>query len=451
MGPGTRHLYSNQPRGLLLGSAAAAMTASHGTRARGRASSLLPAAGLSGLSSCPVDPASRPSDASPVPTQPLGPPAGDDRPVSGGTGQRIRVAVVFGGRSSEHAISCLSAGSVLSAIDRDKYEVVPVGITTAGRWVVEQDRPEQLAIRDGVLPAVDASGAHVVLAGDPTHAGVEVRGTKAALGVLAGVDVVFPVLHGPWGEDGTIQGLLELAGIPYVGSGVFASAAAMDKGHMKAVLRSAGLTVGPYTLITDRAWREDAQGCMAPISALGYPVFVKPARAGSSVGISKVKSSAELQAAIELAREHDPRVIVEAGFADVREVECGVLSFPDGARASACAEIVVRPGHEFYDFEAKYLEDAVDLIVPADLPETVRRAVQSEAVAAFEALTCEGLARVDFFITAAGQAVVNEVNTMPGFTSISMFPRMWAASGVSYPELIDHLITDALRRGTGLR
>lgn len=365
--------------------------------------------------------------------------------------RRTRVAVIFGGRSSEHAISCISAGSVLSALDREKYDVVPVGITPAGRWVVEADRPEQLAIIGGVLPGVDESGDHVVLAGDPTHAGIEVRQQAAAMAVLSEVDVVFPVLHGPWGEDGTIQGLLELAGIPYVGSGVFASAAAMDKGHMKAVLRSAGLSVGPYTLITDAAWRADPASCMAPIAALGYPVFVKPARAGSSVGISKVKHARDLRAAIELAREHDPRVVIEAGFANVREVECGVMSFPDGARASQCAEIVVRPGHDFYDFEAKYLQDAVDLIVPADLPEHVRRSVQSQAVAAFEALTCEGLARVDFFITAAGEAVVNEVNTMPGFTSISMFPRMWAASGISYPELVDHLIADALRRGTGLR
>jgi D-alanine-D-alanine ligase len=365
--------------------------------------------------------------------------------------RRIRVAVVFGGRSSEHAISCISAGSVLSAIDRSKYEVVPIGITPEGRWVIERDEPERLRITDGMLPGVDAAGAHVVLSGDPTHRGLHVRPSEEAVGLLHDIDVVFPVLHGPWGEDGTIQGLLELAGIPYVGSGVFASAAAMDKGHMKAVLAGSGLAVGPYQLVTDSAWRTDRDGVLSRLTGLALPVFVKPARAGSSVGITRVTDWAALVEAIEEARRHDPRVIVEQGLLGVREIECGVLDGPHGARASTCAEIVVRAGHDFYDFEAKYLDDAVDLIVPADLPPEVEQAVRSESVAAFEALTCEGLARVDFFVTPDGRAVVNEVNTMPGFTSISMFPRMWAASGLDYPELIDHLISDALRRGTGLR
>ena len=365
--------------------------------------------------------------------------------------RRIRVAVVFGGRSSEHAISCISAGSVLSAIDRTAYDVVPIGITTEGRWVVERDEPERLRITDGRLPAVDATGSHVVLPGDPTHGGIDVRPADAAVGLLHDVDVVFPVLHGPWGEDGTIQGLLELAGIPYVGSGVFASAAAMDKGHMKAVLLAAGLEVGPYELVTASQWRDDPNAVLDRLVPLGMPVFVKPARAGSSVGITRVTDPADLPAAIEAARAHDPRVIVEAGFLGVREIECGVLDGADGPQASVCAEIVVRPGHDFYDFEAKYLEDAVDLIVPADLPPEVEASVRAQAVQAFEALTCEGLARVDFFVTPEGRAIVNEVNTMPGFTSISMFPRMWQASGMTYRELVDHLISDALRRGTGLR
>jgi D-alanine-D-alanine ligase len=365
--------------------------------------------------------------------------------------RRIRVAVVFGGRSSEHAISCISAGSVLAAIDRDKYDVVPIGITTEGRWVVERDEPERLRITDGQLPAVDSGGAHVVLTGDPTHRGLDVRPSEEAVGLLHDIDVVFPVLHGPWGEDGTIQGLLELAGIPYVGSGVFASAAAMDKGHMKAVLSAAGLAVGPYELVSDSQWRADPQAVLARLERLALPVFVKPARAGSSVGITRVTDHADLAAAVEAARAHDPRVIIEQGFLGVREIECGVLDGPEGPRASTCAEIVVRPGHDFYDFEAKYLEDAVDLIVPADLPQPVEDDVRAQAVAAFEALTCEGLARVDFFVTADGRAIVNEVNTMPGFTSISMFPRMWQASGMSYPDLVDHLLADALRRGTGLR
>lgn len=365
--------------------------------------------------------------------------------------RRIRVAIVFGGRSSEHAISCVSAGSVLAAIDRDRFDVVPIGITAEGRWVAERDDPVRLRITDGRLPAVDAAGTHVVLPADPTHRGLDVRSGEAVAGLLHDVDVVFPILHGPWGEDGTIQGLLELAGIPYVGSGVFASAAAMDKGHMKAVLAAAGLEVGPFQLVTAAQWRADADAVLARLGQLELPVFVKPARAGSSVGITRVTDRAELPAAIEVAAVHDPRIIVEQGFLGVREVECGVLDGADGPRSSVPAEIVVRPGHAFYDFEAKYLEDAVDLIVPADLPAEVERDVRTQAVAAFEALTCEGLARVDFFVTPDGRAIVNEVNTMPGFTSISMFPRMWQATGMTYRELIDHLISDALRRGTGLR
>jgi D-alanine-D-alanine ligase len=365
--------------------------------------------------------------------------------------RRIRVAVVFGGRSSEHAISCISAGSILGALDRDRYDVLPIGITPEGRWVVERDEPERLRIADGALPAVDANGSQVVLHGDPTRRGVEVHSSDDALAMFHDVDVVFPVLHGPWGEDGTIQGLLELAGIPYVGSGVFASAAAMDKGHMKAVLAAAGLAVGPYELVTARQWREAPDAVLDRLARLALPVFVKPARAGSSVGITRVTDPAELPAAIGAARAHDPRVIVEQGFLGAREIECGVLDGPDGARASVPAEIVVRPGHDFYDFDAKYLEDAVDLVVPADLTDEVVAEVRRQSVAAFEALTCEGLARVDFFVLPDGSAVVNEVNTMPGFTSISMFPRMWQASGMTYPALVDHLIGDALRRGTGLR
>ncbi len=365
--------------------------------------------------------------------------------------RRIRVAVVFGGRSSEHAISCISAGSVLAALDRDRYDVVPVGITAEGRWVVEQDDPQRLRISAGVLPRVDSSGHHVVLAADPTHRGLHMRPADAAAGILRDVDVVFPVLHGPWGEDGTIQGLLELAGVPYVGSGVFASAAAMDKGHMKAVLRSGGLHVGPFEIVTAAQWVGDRASVLTRLRRLRMPVFVKPARAGSSVGITKVDDSDGLVAAVEVAREHDPRVVVEEGLSGIREIECGVLDAPDGPRASVCAEIIVREGHDFYDFDAKYLDDAVDLVVPADLEPDILADVQAQAIQAFQALTCEGLARVDFFVTDEGRAIVNEVNTMPGFTSISMFPRMWQASGLTYPQLVDHLIEDALRRGTGLR
>jgi D-alanine-D-alanine ligase len=362
------------------------------------------------------------------------------------------VAVVFGGRSSEHAISCVSAGSVLRALDREVYDVVPIGLTPDGRWVLEDDDPERLSITDGKLPEVHATGASVVLAGDPTRREMQVHAAGDVPGELAGVDVVFPVLHGPYGEDGTLQGLLEMAGIPYVGSGVLASAAAMDKGYMKALFAAAGLEQAAYVVISDRAWRSDRERVLADVEGLGLPVFVKPARAGSSVGITKVKRHEDLVAAVETARSHDPRVVVEASVEGAREIECGVLADPDGEpRASVCAEIVVTGDHEFYDFEAKYLDDAADLVVPAHLTEQESGHVRVLALRAFDALGCEGLARCDFFLTADGRVLVNEVNTMPGFTAISMFPRVWAESGVDYPTLVDRLVRDALRRGTGLR
>ena len=367
-------------------------------------------------------------------------------------GRRIRVAVVFGGRSSEHAISCVSAGSVLRALDRRRYDVVPVGISRDGRWVLEPDDPDRLTITAGQLPEVDGSGTAVLLAADPTRRGLQVHASGDVPEVLAAVDVVFPVLHGPWGEDGTVQGLLEMAGVPYVGSGVFASAAAMDKGHMKSLFRSA------------RPARRAGRGDHAPAvgggpgrgaaagGGAGPPGLRQAGPAGSSLGITKVHHPAGLVPAIEEARSHDPRVVVERSVEGAREIECGVLEDPDGRpRASVCAEIRVRGGHEFYDFAAKYLEDAADLVVPADLAPAVAERVRALAVAAFESLGCEGLARVDFFVTGDGGVVLNEVNTMPGFTAISMFPRMWAASGLSYPELVDRLVADALRRGTGLR
>jgi D-alanine-D-alanine ligase len=362
------------------------------------------------------------------------------------------VAVVFGGRSSEHAISCVSAGSVLRALDRERYDVVPIGLTTDGRWVLESDDPDRLRITDGRLPEVDGTGVALVLAADPTRRDLEVHPPGDVPSTLAGVDVVFPVLHGPYGEDGTIQGLLEMAGVPYVGSGVLASAAAMDKGAMKALFAHAGLEQAPYVVITDRDWRRDRAAALDRVAALGLPVFVKPARAGSSLGITKVKDAAGVEAAVESAREHDPRIVVEASVEGVREIECGVLVDADGEpQASVCAEIVVHGAHEFYDFEAKYLDDAADLVVPADLPVEVAERVRELAVRAFDSLSCEGLARCDFFVAPDGRVLVNEVNTMPGFTSISMFPRVWAESGVDYPTLVDRLVADALRRGTGLR
>ena len=357
--------------------------------------------------------------------------------------KRITVAVVFGGRSTEHAISCVSAGSVLAALDPERYEVVPVGMTPVGGWSLQPADPARLAIRHGVLPALDSSGPELTVVGDATHHGMS--------DVLRDVDVVFPVLHGPWGEDGTLQGLFELAGIPYVGSGVFASAAAMDKGHMKAMFRSEGLPVGDYRVISDARWRSDRSGVLEELATVGLPLFVKPARAGSSLGISKVTGPADLEKAIEAARAHDPRVIVEAAVEAAREIECGVLAGVDGTpQVSVCAEILVSPGHEFYDFEAKYLDDGVDLVVPADLPDDVSARVRDLALQAYDVLGCEGLARVDFFVQ-GDSVLINELNTMPGFTPTSMFPLVWAHSGVDYPTLVDRLIADALRRGTGLR
>ena len=361
---------------------------------------------------------------------------------------RIRVAVIFGGRSSEHTISCISAGSILRAIDKSKYEVIPIGITHEGKWVLETTDSERLSIAGGVFPEVDDTRSAVLFTPDPSATHLVVQ--SEVPDVLAQVDVVFPVLHGPWGEDGTIQGLFELAGVPYVGSGVFASAAAMDKAHLKALMRAANIPVGPYEVVTDNDWKLNQSEVLARIEKLGFPVFVKPCRAGSSVGISKVKSVNDLTSAIELAREHDPKLIIEASMENTREIECGVLGGKNGPRASVLAEIIVREGHEFYDFEAKYVDDSVELSVPAKLDADITKRAQDVACAAFTAIDGEGLARVDMFIT-GDQIVINEINTMPGFTPISMFPRMWNESGMEYPELIDYLISDALRRGIGLR
>jgi D-alanine-D-alanine ligase len=362
---------------------------------------------------------------------------------------RTTVLVLFGGRSTEHSISCVSAGSVMRAIDRERYDVVPVGITQGGAWVRYTEDPADLVIRDGHLPTVDPHGEPAFLSVDPSAPGVWF-GQAPGSGAWQPIDVVFPVLHGPYGEDGTIQGMLEIAGLPYVGSGVFSSAACMDKGHTKALLADAGIPAGRWHSFRHRGWHEGPD--QEVVAGLGWPLFVKPARAGSSVGVSKAASVDALHAAVESAGRHDPHVIVEASVEQAREIECGVLVGPDGkARASVCAEILVRAGHDFYDFEAKYLDDSVDLIVPADLPDDQHQTVRSLAIEAFNALQCEGLARVDFFIDPDGQIMVNEINTMPGFTAISMYPRMWAETGVDYPELIDTLISEALARRPGLR
>jgi D-alanine-D-alanine ligase len=364
------------------------------------------------------------------------------------TPRRTRVAIVFGGRSTEHAISCVSAGSILTALDPDEFEVVPVGITREGRWVLASGDPARLSIADRRLPEITAAaGAAVVLPADPTANGLMVLEPGAGAGVLADVDVVFPALHGAYGEDGTIQGMLEMAGIPYVGANVFASAAAMDKEFTKKLAAAEGIPVGPYAVL-----RAGVSLSEADKERLGLPVFVKPSRAGSSHGITRVTDWADLDDAVATARRIDPKVLVEAAVVG-REVECGVLEGEAGGapEPSLLAEIHVAPdaGHDFYDFEAKYL-DASTYDIPAVLPDHVTRQIQEYACRTFTALDCAGLARVDFFVTPDDRVYLNEINTMPGFTPTSMFPLMWAATGLEYPKVVSRLIRTALRRGTGL-
>ncbi|MEQ4719139.1 D-alanine--D-alanine ligase family protein [Nonomuraea sp. B19D2] len=360
-----------------------------------------------------------------------------------------RVAVVFGGRNSEHAVSLMGAGSVLDAIDRSKYEVIPVGIAQDGRWVLAAS-DQRYAIESGELPVVDTSGAALALpSGGSSLVAYDAGSIPVELGT---VDVVFPVMHGPFAEDGTIQGLLEMAGVRYVGSGVLASAVGMDKAYMKTVMAAAGLPTGRYVVVRDRDWRLDRGRVLKEAESLGWPVFVKPARAGSSQGISKASDMAELESAVEFARQHDPKVLIEAAI-EGREIECAVLESlgDEPAAASLPGEVKVEGGQEFFDFEAKYYPDQMSLTVPADIPEETVAELRAMAVRAFESLDCEGLARVDFFYTPDGELIFNEINTMPGFTSLSVAPQLWAASGLDYPALVDRLIQLALSRPTGLR
>jgi D-alanine-D-alanine ligase len=355
------------------------------------------------------------------------------------TERKLRVAVVFGGRSTEHEVSCLSAGSVLANVDRERFDVVPVGIARDGAWVLGPSDPAALTANGRELPSVESPGAGT---------GIVPTATKSAGELIGGVDVVFPVLHGAFGEDGTIQGMLELAGIPYVGPGVLASAAAMDKEVTKKLLKAAGLAVGEWvTLRRGTATLTDDQR-----EQLGLPVFVKPARAGSSTGITRVTDWADLDDAIATARAIDPKVIIEAAV-EGREVEVGVLEFPDGrVEASLPAEIrIVAEGVDFYDYDTKYLDDATEYDIPAKLDDDVTARLRAQAVAAFTGLDCQGLARVDFFVRPDGSLVINEVNTMPGFTEISMYPKVWSVTGVDYATLISTLIETAIARGTGLR
>jgi D-alanine-D-alanine ligase len=381
---------------------------------------------------------------------------------------KIRVAVVFGGRGPEHAISCASGGTVLATIDRDRYEVIPIGILPDGRWVLTADEPERLAISGGQLPSVEAvaaPGAEVRPADGPGSGALTAAEPGAIPRALGDVDVVLPVLHGPFGEDGTIQGLLEMAGIRYVGAGVLASAVSMDKEYMKLIFRAKGLPVGPFVVVRDQDWQPAADGTtvspsvaaerkrvLDAIGELGWPVFVKPARGGSSIGTSKAADLGELHEAIETARRYDRKVLVERAIPGC-EVECGVLEGIDGGPpdTSLPGQLVVAGGEEFFDFEAKYLDDANRMIIPAPVPAQHADEIRRLAAAAFEAVSGEGLARVDFFYTPDGEILLNEINTLPGMTAASYFPKMWAATGLSLADLVERLITTALRKRPGLR
>jgi D-alanine-D-alanine ligase len=383
--------------------------------------------------------------------------------------------VVFGGQGPEHAISCMGAGTVLAILDRDRYDVVPVGILPDGRWVLTRDEPERLAISGRTLPSVaavagpDAAAAPVAPGGPdaaeaPGHA-VEPGPAAAAPvasvpSVLAGVDVVLPILHGPFGEDGTIQGLLEMAGVRYVGAGVLASAVGMDKEYMKLVFAARGLPMCPYVVVRDRDWQggggaggtatAERKRIYDAIAELGYPVFVKPARGGSSIGTAKANDQAAVTEAIEGARRYDAKVIVERAV-DGAEIECAVLEGLDGGPpdTSLPGQLVIAGGEEFYDFEAKYLDPTGSMAIPAPVPQDVIDEIRRMAGVAFEAVSCQGFARVDFFYTRDGTVLINEINTIPGMTATSYFPRMWEATGLPLPQLLDRMITTALRRRPG--
>ena len=385
--------------------------------------------------------------------------------------RKIRVAVVFGGRGPEHPVSLLGGGHILNAIDRAKYEVIPVGITKDGRWVQVADEPGRLALADGELPTIEAvalPGGQVVPwsgSSGPARGGVGTGGAVASPpseipSLLGEVDVVFPVLHGPYGEDGTIQGLLEMAGVRYVGAGVLASAVSMDKAYMKLIFKAAGLPVGRYVVVRERDWPAaderadsvtlaDHKRVLDEISELGWPLFAKPARGGSSIGTSRADDMGELHEAIALARQYDPKVLVEAAVDGV-EIEVGVLEGTDGAptETSLPGQLVFTSA---WDFEAKYLDEASGMVIPAPIPDSATAEVRRMAATAFEAVSCEGLARVDFFYTPQGKFVINEINTMPGLAPTSYWQRMWVASGKTLPELIDRLLQTALAKRPGLR
>jgi D-alanine-D-alanine ligase len=355
--------------------------------------------------------------------------------------KKIRVGVIFGGRSGEHEVSLMSAESVIDAMDKSKYEIVPIGITKRGRWLVSKDATALLpkAVLDSPEPA------EVTIVGDPTRQGLMHLDSALGRDLTEPLDVVFPVLHGTYGEDGTIQGLLDMAGVPYVGNGVLASAAGMDKIVMKRLFVAAGLDVAEYEYFLRSAWEQDGDRILDEVSRrLGFPVFCKPANLGSSVGISKASDTSALIDSINDAARYDRRIIVERAIRG-REIEISVLG-NDNPIASLPGEII--PGHEFYDYEDKYIDTRSKSLIPATLPADTIETIQKNAIIAFQSIDGAGLARVDFFVEHdTGRVIINEINTMPGFTSISMYSKMWAASGIGYAELIDRLIALAIERG----
>jgi len=375
--------------------------------------------------------------------------------------KKLRIGIIFGGRSGEHEVSVTSAASIFKHIDRTRYEPVPIRIEKDGRWTLA-DRPPAALSAAEVIQQARASQARPVRAGretllapypsEDTMITVERRTASSDTPVDAdravvtglGLDVVFPVLHGPYGEDGTVQGLLELANVPYVGPGVLASAAGMDKAVMKVLFAGAGLPLVDWRAFVRAEWERDRDRIIAAVATLGLPVFVKPANLGSSVGISKVKTPAELVPAIELALDYDRKVVVEAGVVNAREIECAVLG-NDDPDTSLPGEII--PSREFYDYEAKYLDEGSRSVIPAELGAAEVTEVRRLAVAAFRSIDAAGLSRVDFLLSRdTGAIFVNEINTMPGFTSISMYAKMWEASGVGYADLVDRLIQLAQAR-----
>ena len=348
--------------------------------------------------------------------------------------KKIRVAIIAGGRSSEHPISCISASGVLAAIDRSKFEPILFGITQSGTWIdMRQSDFERGS--DG-LSYVPEGGEKLI---------VDIHGIKDSKGSDLGIDIAFPLLHGAYGEDGTIQGLFEMAGIAYVGSGVLASAVAMDKSFAKPIYADFGLKVADGITVHRDNWNKSKDLEIAKIRALGFPIFIKPARSGSSRGTSKVKDESEISAALDYAFNYDPRVLVEAAVVG-REIECAVLEIDSVATASVLGEVRVHPPHEFYDFEAKYLDGSTTFDIPANLAEPIASAISQAAITAFEALGCEGLARVDFFLSEDNQIIINELNTMPGFTPTSVFPALWEKTGRSYSQIITILLDSALSR-----